>query len=239
MENLFEKLNTPFEYCAYKYDKDNDNIYIKGQAVAERLNEVLGVGYWKYSPVPDSIELFDTGRTNKYKEKILNINVLVEFSFYNKDLKEWITFTDAGSQDLNKKMGKGDGTKSAITDALKKCASRIGVASDLYKGMITQRSGTVILPASYKEYYESKGWKGVFEGEKITAPSGGTGGTTKTLSEKQIARLYAIGLSKGFSRSKIDKSVKKDYGVTEPKLLTKQQYDELVERLEKAENQAS
>lgn len=161
--SLFEKLNAPFRYEDYKID-NNDLVYVSGQAVAERLNEVLGVGYWKYSPVEDSIQLID--RNNK-QEKYL----LVKFSFYNEDLKEWIEFIDAGTQELNKRMGHGDSTKSAITDGMKKCASRIGVASDVYKGLLKSNNKTVILPEKYKAYYQEQGWEGVFEkSNKPVAP---------------------------------------------------------------------
>lgn len=160
--SLFDDLNAPFPYSDYKYNEDDDRVYINGQAVAERLNQVLGVGYWSYEPFPDTVKKIDTGKVNKAKEKIFAIVLLVNFKFYNKDLGEWITFTDAGSQELNRRMGEGDGTKSAITDGLKKCASRIGVASDLYKGLVTAKNKKVILPDSYKEYYQEKNWKGLF-----------------------------------------------------------------------------
>src|SRR5690606_16948404 len=55
-------------------------------------------------------------------------------------------------------MNEGDATKSAITDGMKKCASRLGVASDLYKGLITwdKQRQCVQIPEPYYSYYESK-----------------------------------------------------------------------------------
>lgn len=167
MGDIFDKLNAPFRYEDYEVNKDDGRVYVKGQAVTERLNEVLGVGYWKYEPITESIKVIDTGRKNKHNQPIKKMFLLVKFSFFNKETGEWINLVDAGSQDMNKMMEEGDATKSAITDGLKKCASRIGVASDLYKGefQIT-KDNKVLLPARYKKYYEEKGWKGLFVGDK-------------------------------------------------------------------------
>jgi hypothetical protein len=162
---LFEQLNKPFAYKDYEYNSNDERVYVNGQVVAERLNEVLGVGYWSYKPVEGTIEVIDTGKTDKNKEPIRMLSLLVEFRFYNKEIQQWVIFEDAGSQKMNARMLAPDATKSAITDGLKKCASRIGVASDLYAGRITtDSSGTVILPWTYREYYDNKGWTdGKFE----------------------------------------------------------------------------
>lgn len=55
----------------------------------------------------------------------------------------------------------------------------------------------------------------------------------KTLSDAQVKRLYAIASSKNISKDDVLKSVKKDYKHSDPKELTKKQYDELCGRLEK------
>ncbi len=86
----------------------------------------------------------------------------MEFSFYNQEIREWINFTDVGSEQIKPGMNEGDATKSAITDGMKKkCSSRIGVASDLYKGLITwdKQKQQVIVPDVYKAYYEKMGWE--------------------------------------------------------------------------------
>ncbi len=169
MCEIFKKLNAPFPYEDYEVNKDDGRVYVKGQAVAERLNEVLGVGYWAYEPIISTMKAVDTGRQNKNGGKIKKMFLLVKFSFYNKETKEWISFVDAGSQDMNRRMEEGDAAKAAITDGLKKCASRLGVASDLYKGEFQVVNNKVILPTKYKEYYKEKGWKGVFVGKEDTS----------------------------------------------------------------------
>lgn len=139
----------------YQYDSFGDRCYISGQAVTERLNEVLGVGFWKYRGLYDTEKMVQepNGKSNRIK-------IYVEFSFYNHDLQEWITLTDVGSEQIKPGMNEGDATKSAITDGMKKCASRIGVASDLYKGLITwdKQKQMIVIPESYRRYYEQMGW---------------------------------------------------------------------------------
>lgn len=55
-----------------------------------------------------------------------------------------------------------------------------------------------------------------------------------TLSEKQVARAIAIGKSHGIGIESIKKQIAKDYKVSEISQLNKKQYDELCERLERA-----
>src|SRR5690554_3738699 len=58
-------------------------------------------------------------------------------------------------------------------------------------------------------------------------------GQKKQLSEKQVKRLYAIASSAGFSTADVKKVLMKDYNKTSAADLTRQEYDELIERMEK------
>lgn len=154
-QTLFEQLNAPFPYPEYHYDSFGDRCYISGQSITERLNLVLGVGYWKYEGLYDTEKIIqDPGGKNP------RVKIYVQFSFFNSELKEWITFIDTGSEQIKPGMNEGDATKSAITDGMKKCASRLGVGSDLYKGLITwdKQHQMIIVPEHYKHYYHDKGW---------------------------------------------------------------------------------
>jgi hypothetical protein len=154
-KTLFERLNAPFPYSEYHYDSFGDRCYISGQSVTQRLNEALGVGYWKYQG------LFGTEKiVQDQNGKNPRVKIYVEFSFFNAELSEWIVFVDVGSEQIKPGMNEGDATKSAITDGMKKCASRIGVASDLYKGLIRwdKQNQTMAIPDHYHEYYEQMGW---------------------------------------------------------------------------------
>lgn len=151
--SLFQRLNSPFPYSDYQYDSFNDRCYVSGQAITERMNEALGVGFWKYQGSFDTEKIIHDANGKNTRVKIY-----MEFSFYNIDLQQWITFIDAGSEQIKPGMNEGDATKSAITDGMKKCASRIGVASDLYKGLITwdKQQQCIQVPSSYLAYYEQQ-----------------------------------------------------------------------------------
>lgn len=56
----------------------------------------------------------------------------------------------------------------------------------------------------------------------------------RTLTDAQIKRLYAIATSAGITHEQVKKAIKKDYKKDSAKELTKQEYDELCNRLEKA-----
>ncbi len=58
-------------------------------------------------------------------------------------------------------------------------------------------------------------------------------GQKKQLTEKQVKRLYAIASSAGFSTADVKKVLMKDYNKTNAADLTRQEYDELIERMEK------
>ena len=55
---------------------------------------------------------------------------------------------------------------------------------------------------------------------------------TPALSEAQLKRLYAIGSKAGIKKEVVDSTVKKSFGC-EPKNMTKEQYQNICERLEK------
>lgn len=155
-QTLFDRLNAPFPYSEYHYDSFGDRCYISGQSITERLNQVLGVGYWKYEGLHETEKIL-----NDPNGKNARVKIYVRFSFYNSELQEWIAFTDTGSEQIKPGMNEGDATKSAITDGMKKCASRIGVGSDLYKGLITfdKQRQAIIVPDHYDQYYQEQGWK--------------------------------------------------------------------------------
>lgn len=69
--------------------------------------------------------------------------------------------------------------------------------------------------------------------KQTSRPGAGSGKTDKLVTESQLSRLYAIGSSKGYDKSDIDKSVHKK-GKQSAKDLTVQEYNEIVAGIEKA-----
>lgn len=62
--------------------------------------------------------------------------------------------------------------------------------------------------------------------------------TPRTLSDAQIKRLYAIASSAGISNDQVKAAIRKDYKKDSATELTKQEYDDLCTRLEKAKGKA-
>jgi Rad52/22 family double-strand break repair protein len=89
---------------------------VKAIFVIERLNEVFGMGGWSYrteviEASPDSL--------------MVVVRVVLRVPAYGIRLEQF-----GGSDNKD----RGDAYKGAVTDALSKCASYLGVAIDVYKG---------------------------------------------------------------------------------------------------------
>lgn len=65
----------------------------------------------------------------------------------------------------------------------------------------------------------------------------GNNGTSQGLSEAQVKRLYAIAYKAGVKKEDVALVAKHDYGISDVSKLTKNQYDEICERLEKKGNE--
>ena len=74
------------------------------------------------------------------------------------------------------------------------------------------------------------------DGNAAAQPSKGSdtpiGTVTKSLSEKQVSRFYAIAKSNGYDADAANKALKIRYNLTGPSLLTKTQYDEVCNAME-------
>lgn len=95
-----------------KGDKALAVAYIDARTVAQRLDDVLGLGNWK-----DDFEVLPEGGS-----------VVCRLSVRLGD--EWVTKTDVGSP--SEQPDGGDRMKAAFSDALKRAAVKLGVGRYLY-----------------------------------------------------------------------------------------------------------
>jgi len=89
--------------------------YIDARLVTSRLDEVLGIDGWAddYQVLPDgSVQCFLSIRIDPTSDK-------------------WIKRVDVGS--MSEQPDEGDRLKAAFSDALKRCAVKVGVAKYLYR----------------------------------------------------------------------------------------------------------
>lgn len=92
--------------------------YVKGGYVNMVLNKAFGIGGWSFA-----IEDYQIGNTHIFVKGRLTIDDAHYENFGGQEIKK---YKDGKAIDI------GDDLKGATTDALKKCASMIGVANDVY-----------------------------------------------------------------------------------------------------------
>ena len=98
--------------------------YIGGDKVVERLNEVVGVSKWSFT-VPDKIVDVDIGH-------IAVLGRLEAFVDGSLTVKEQWGSSVIETYSNGRVVSLGDNIKAATTDALKKCATLLGVGLYLY-----------------------------------------------------------------------------------------------------------
>jgi len=128
-KETIQNLTVPFDASKIKQRPQGGRQvdYLEHATVIERLNEVLPLGW--------SFELID-----KYMDDAC-VAVLARIKVGEQYFDQW------GSNETTKGMSVGDRLKSASSDALKKCATMLGVGLHLYQsedaphGTTQQRGG--------------------------------------------------------------------------------------------------
>lgn len=133
---VYKKLSADFPSEAYSKDSSRgfDLTTLKAQYVVERLNEVLGVMNWTFGG-----QYKETADGGVIYEGVLIINI---------DGRE---NRQTAPGYAAKKKNLGDTYKSAQTDSFCKCASKIGVGNDMFKGLISPTGVKVSSGSAPKE----------------------------------------------------------------------------------------
>ena len=83
-------------------------VYKDARVDMNRLDETYGVGFWKRS------------------HEVINGNLFCNVSIYNKELKEWVTVQDCGTESMTEKE------KGQASDAFKRACFNLGIGRELY-----------------------------------------------------------------------------------------------------------
>ncbi|SDP01762.1 Rad52/22 family double-strand break repair protein [Paenibacillus sp. yr247] len=190
--SLFERLNAPFPYEEYSVNHDGF-VSVSPQATSDRLNEVFGPEGWKLEVAEQIVDM-----------NLFSVSILGKISIRD-ERAEWIEKAQFGDSTMVIQRSKTEPTaqaildskKKALSDAMKKCASLLGVASDVYRGRFTVvrkdtvdykrllvefklnsnskqfKEGIVLLPDHYQAYYLEKGWEGLFVSDFHKGNTGG------------------------------------------------------------------
>lgn len=213
MQKWLEKTNkilkADFPPEAYSSDTSRgfELTSLKAAYVFERLNDAFGLcGYgWKYKKTP-FIETKD-------REKVLEIGVQVSLKYRLPNGKWSKPITNIGGKRLVKN-NMTDARKSAITDAITKIASFLGVGHKAFKGLIRVEGGK---PAIRGQAPVKRA---------TTAVPGKASGA-------QIRAIFAISKAKGMTAEGVTTKVKEHFGIKSLTQLTMRQASEAISTLKK------
>lgn len=177
--------------------------YVEGHVVIGRLNEALA-GKWSFEVLehrilPEADEVLVLGRLSA----------------------EGIIKTQFGSSPLTKHrhsgdpVSIGDDLKAAATDALKKCATLLGVALDLYQGSRSEVPKPTPAPSGTSQ---------------PTAPVPERAGNSGRLTAKQLQLVHKLAGERRVSRTELTQHCQDRYGRV-PDFLTKAQASNLIDEL--------
>jgi hypothetical protein len=186
IENTFDILNAPFHYDDYSVNHDG-YVFVSPQATSDRLNQIFTPQGWKLEVVEQIVDM-----------QYFTVSILGKIAIRSGD--EWIEKSQFGDATMIILRGKAEpipqailnAKKIALSDCLKKCASLIGIASDVYRGKLVVlptgtkeywhiagkfkldtnkkqfKNGIVLLPDHYKTYYLKNNWIGIFTSDLQT-----------------------------------------------------------------------
>lgn len=136
------KIETPKAAVKAKPGRGGKQVtYVEGGYVISQLNAA-------FSPVGWDFEVVEQGTTDRKNENKSEGEVWVRGKLTIVDHKNgWrVSKTQYGQHPIHEKVPIGDAYKAAATDALKKCASMLGIALDIYWGQLGDEAGTANKP---------------------------------------------------------------------------------------------
>ena len=123
-----KQLSEPLPVWALKNHPTRKNMtVIHPMAVIDRLNEVFGVGAWRFSTYElDCTKEVQKTRSGDRTVYMSSVHGTLSVPEYNIHIEQY-----GGSTNDD----KGDALKGGATDALTKIASYLGIGASIYKGM--------------------------------------------------------------------------------------------------------
>ncbi len=124
------KQHTPEVFIKTKPGRGGKSVsFVEGGYVINQLNAV-------FSPLGWDFEIVEWGQTARKNEKNAEGEVWVRGKLTIVDHKNGFRVhkTQYGQHNIHANVPMGDALKAASTDALKKCASMLGIAQDVYWG---------------------------------------------------------------------------------------------------------
>ena len=174
--------------------------YVEGHAVIQRLTESLD-GEWS----------FEVQSYQVFEEEVVVLGKLVTNGIVK---SQFGSSSITRAKDTGKPVSIGDDIKAAATDALKKCATLMGVALYLYNG-----NGMVSSGATRNSQAEAKTQDGVYCGAGGNLPSGAGGATASQdkgngrLSNRQLNFILKLGKALNWTSKQVNEECVKAFNV--------------------------
>jgi hypothetical protein len=230
---IYAALAAPFpEHCIQRTEgrvtgRGYDTTGIGYQFIANRLNDVLGIGGWRAHRTVTVKEITRSNGRQAF-EAICDITM---------ELGEWIdgqfvVFAESLADGGHVAGSEADARKGAYTNAFKKAAAFFGCGKQAYEGSLDDDNvpadpvggiSVTTLPTQPQR-----------SAPIHTAPTSPQQGMARTpgpsrnrLSSKQLAAIWALGRKLGYEQQALRQFVKGKYG-SQPEFLTREQAGQLI-----------
>lgn len=200
---------------------------LKYQYVANRLNEVLGIGGWRAHRTV-TVKPVTTSKGRDAFEAICDITL---------ELGEWtdgqfVVFAESLADGGHTAMSEADARKGAYTNAFKKAAAFFGCGKAAYEGTLDddnvpadggfeQPAGGVTITTLPQQRIGPPAPAVPVSQAKPTVPS------RNRLTSKQLAAIWAIGRKLGYEQQALRQMVKQKFNA-QPEFLTRDQASALI-----------
>jgi len=192
-------------------------VYVKTSWVIAKLNEIFGLG-WDFeileqTPVEIAVKLKQIIVKGKLTAKDKFGRTISKTQFGSAEVK----FLKGCPRDIEHIVDIADDYKAAASDALKKCASMLGIALDVYSGEFTPddvkegKPENIVDTDVIKHEKPEEEWK-------------------FAISNKQLKFLWSLAKQKGLDEESVHKIIKDAWGYESVKdLKSRQEFDDLLD----------
>ena len=206
---------------------------IKYQYIANRMNEVLGIGGWRAHRTV-TVKAVTTAKGREAFEAICDITL---------ELGDWIdgqfvAWAESLADGGHAAMSEADARKGAYTNAFKKAAAFFGCGKAAYEGSLDDDSVPVEAPGDgftttvLHTAPPQRSAVPPLAASSSVPPHSPPTASRNRLSSKQLAAIWAIGRKVGYEQQTLRQHIKTSFGV-QPEFLTRDQASQAIGALSK------
>lgn len=237
-KKIYQQLAAPFpEHCIQRTEgrltgRGYDTTGIGYQHIANRLNEVLGVGGWRAHRTVNVKEIVRANGRPAF-EAICDITL---------ELGGWVdgdfvVFAESLADGGHVASSEADARKGAFTNAFKKAAAFHGVGKQAYEGSLDDdnvppeqigdgfTASTLPTPAAQRPASPSP--QPSSQKPQLPAPPQLPSNPRNRLTSKQLSAIWAIGRKLGYEQGQLRTFIKSTFN-TQPEFLTRDQASQVI-----------